>query len=58
MKGLATPKEVAEYLGVKEQTLRLWATKRRGPSWIKVEGVRRYLWADVEQYLNDRKVSH
>lgn len=56
MQGLATPKEVAEYLGVKEQTLRLWATRGKGPQWIKVEGVRRYRWSAVERYLESRTV--
>lgn len=57
MEGLATPKELAEYLKVKEQTLRMWASKGRGPAWVMVEGVRRYRWSDVQAYLDARKVT-
>lgn len=58
MEGLATPKEIAEHLHVKEQTLRMWASKGRGPAFVMVEGARRYRWADVEAYLEERTVRH
>ncbi len=58
MEGLATPQEIAEYLQVKEQTLRNWAHQNRGPAFVMVEGARRYRWSDVRQYLEDRTVRH
>lgn len=58
MEGLATPKELAEYLNVKEQTLRNWAHQGRGPAFVMVEGARRYRWTDVRDYLDARTVKH
>lgn len=58
MEGLARPNEVAEYLGVKPGTLRVWAHRRSGPPYIQVEGRRRYRWSDVEAWLEARKVVH
>ena len=55
---LATPEEVAEYLQVKQGTLRVWAHRRKGPPYLVVEGSRRYDWADVHAWLNQRKVVH
>lgn len=57
MRELATPEEVAAFLRIKPQTLRLWASEKRGPSWIMVEGARRYRWEEVEQYLAERTVN-
>lgn len=58
MRELATPDEVAAYLRVQPQTLRLWASQNRGPAYVMVEGARRYRWPDVEQYLAERTVDH
>lgn len=58
MEGLATPQEVADYLKIKEQTLRMWASKGRGPVYVMVEGVRRYRWVDIEAYIEARTVRH
>jgi excisionase family DNA binding protein len=55
---LASTEEVAEYLGVKPQTLGYWAHKGKGPSYIKLDGRRRYSWADVRAWLEARKVNH
>ena len=58
MEGLATSKEVAEYLKVAPQTLANWAYQGRGPVYIKLDGQRRYDWADVRKWVEARKVRH
>ena len=58
MDTLATKEQVAEYLQVKPGTLDAWAKQGRGPAYYKVEGSRRYDWADVHAWLNQRKVVH
>jgi hypothetical protein len=57
---LATPKEVADYLGggereVTEATLKSWRYKRTGPRWIPVGKHVRYDWDDVEAWLDARR---
>lgn len=56
MEELITPRELAEYLKVKEQTLRLWASKGRGPAYVMIEGQRRYRKSDVQSYIDARTV--
>ncbi|HKZ21209.1 MAG TPA: helix-turn-helix domain-containing protein [Acidimicrobiia bacterium] len=56
MEDLATPREVAAYLRVKEQTLRVWITRKKGPPHIKIEGATRYRWADVKAWIEERTV--
>lgn len=56
MEGLATSREVADYLGVQPQTMDAWASQRKGPPFIKIEGRRRYDWDDVRQWVDARKV--
>lgn len=58
MEGLATTREVAEYLNIKPQTLDAWASKGRGPAFSKIEGIRRYDWADLRAWVEARKVRH
>lgn len=58
MDGLATSAELAEYLNVKPQTLRNWVHLKKGPPFVMVEGARRYDWADVNAWLEARKVRH
>jgi DNA-binding transcriptional MerR regulator len=53
---LATPEEVAAYLGVKPQTLAVWVTRKVGPPFIKIEGRRRYRWSDIREYVDARTV--
>lgn len=55
MEGLATSREVAEYLGVHPQTMDAWASKGVGPPFFKVEGRRKYDWADILAWLEERK---
>lgn len=50
---LATPDEVAEYLGRKPATLANWRSQGTGPAYIGGgHGTPvRYRWCDVEKYL-------
>ena len=57
MQGLATAKEVAAYLNVHVKSVDRWASTGVGPPFIRVEGARRYRWADVEAYLAERTVA-
>ena len=58
MEPLATTEQVAEYLGVHPQTLANWASSSKGPEYIKLDGRRRYQWADVRAWVEARKVRH
>jgi hypothetical protein len=59
MSDLLTPKQVADLLQVKTDTLEAWRGKRIGPAWIKLgDGKRspvRYQRSDVETYLKAAK---
>jgi len=46
--------DVAEYLGVPEQTLYQWRTKGYGPPGRRVGKYVRYHRAEVEQWYNDQ----
>ncbi|GAA1028007.1 hypothetical protein GCM10009557_11460 [Virgisporangium ochraceum] len=48
---LASPAEVAEFLGVSVSTLVDWRYRRRGPAWATVGRHVRYRWSDVERWL-------
>lgn len=58
MQALATSKEVAAYLGVHPQSMDRWAAQGKGPAYSKIEGIRRYDWADVKAWVEARKVRH
>jgi predicted DNA-binding transcriptional regulator AlpA len=47
---LITTIELAAYLRMPAQTVRLWRTKGRGPQFIKMGKHVRYRWVDVEQW--------
>ncbi|HEX5493231.1 MAG TPA: helix-turn-helix domain-containing protein [Mycobacteriales bacterium] len=49
---LASPGEVADYLGVTEPTLKTWRYTRTGPKWSKVGRHVRYRWSDVDAWLD------
>ncbi|MEU5668965.1 helix-turn-helix domain-containing protein [Micromonospora sp. NPDC047753] len=51
---LATPEQVAEYLGVPIQTLYQWRHRSVGPRGSKVGRHVRYRWDDVEKWLDDQ----
>lgn len=57
MEGLATKEQVAEYLNVKPGTLDAWAKQKKGPVYSKIEGLRRYDWADVKSWVEARKIA-
>lgn len=58
MEALATPEQVAEYLGVKPHTLAVWVTRKKGPPFYQVEGARRYDMEEVKAWLEERRVQH
>lgn len=51
-RNLATPPEVAEYLGIPVKTLAEWRSQGKGPEWRKVGRHARYRWADVEKWVD------
>ena len=51
---LATPREVAELLGVPEHSLAQWRSRGQGPAYVKVERHVRYRWDAVTAYLEAR----
>lgn len=53
-KPLATPTDLADFLGVPEATLTQWRYLRRGPRWSKVGRYVRYRWSDVEKWLDEQ----
>ncbi|MFF0115988.1 helix-turn-helix transcriptional regulator [Streptomyces prasinus] len=54
---LATPAEVAEYLGVPVKTLYQWKYRGVGPNVHKVGRHLRYRWHEVDAWL-DRQTSY
>ena len=51
-----TTKELAEYLGLKPQTLASWRCKGgKGPSFIKSHRKILYRYSDVEEFLEENK---
>jgi DNA-binding transcriptional MerR regulator len=58
VEGYASTREVAEYLAIQPGTLDAWAHRKKGPPFVKVEGIRRYKWADLLDWLEERKVTH
>lgn len=53
-RALASSAEVASYLGVPPRTLDQWAYRGVGPRFSKVGRHRRYRWADVEKWLDEK----
>jgi excisionase family DNA binding protein len=54
-RALATPPELAAFLGVPPRTLDQWAYLGKGPQWSRVGRHRRYRWTDVEQWLDEQR---
>ncbi|MYU50735.1 helix-turn-helix domain-containing protein [Streptomyces sp. SID7805] len=48
---MATPEEVAVYLGVPVKTLYQWRHRRIGPNALKVGRHLRYRWTEVDAWL-------
>jgi excisionase family DNA binding protein len=53
-RALATPADVANYLGVPVKTLTEWRYRRKGPRWAPVGRHVRYRWEDVEKWLDEQ----
>jgi hypothetical protein len=51
--GLITPKELAEAIGVAEQTLAGWRCSNKGPSFVKLGKGVFYRLADVQKWVGD-----
>lgn len=49
---LATPAEVAAYLGKPESMLRQWRYLKKGPRYLKVGHEVRYDWRDIDAWLD------
>lgn len=52
---LATTGEVARYLRLNSRTLGNWAYQGKGPRFVKIGGVRRYAWSDVQAWVEAQK---
>lgn len=52
---LLSSTDVADTLGVAEQTLRVWRHRKVGPPYFKLGGTIRYSSFDVDQYLEDSR---
>lgn len=57
MPNVMTAPEAAEYLRVSERTLIRMRYSRRGPAWTYVGGQVRYFRADLDSYLESRRVA-
>jgi Helix-turn-helix domain len=57
MKELLSTVEAAEWLGLKEITLREWRSDRKGPPYIEISArCIRYALKDLEKYVAERRV--
>lgn len=54
---LLTSEEVGARLRIKPSTLKQWASRRVGVAFIKIGKHRYYSSADVESFINSKKVS-
>jgi excisionase family DNA binding protein len=56
-RALATSLEVAEFLQIPPGTLDQYAHRGVGPRFAKIGRHRRYRWADVDAWVDDRSCS-
>ena len=49
---LASCAQVAEFLGVPQQTLANWRARSVGPKYLKVGRYVRYRWSDISAWLD------
>ncbi len=57
IKTLLNSKQVADALGIKEETLQIWrSTKRYNLPYIKIGGRVRYTVEDVEKFIHERTI--
>ena len=54
---LLTTRELAQLIRISAPTLANWRIQSRGPSFLKVGGRVRYQQADVEQWLEQQRVT-
>jgi predicted DNA-binding transcriptional regulator AlpA len=47
--------EVAEYLGIPPNSLKMWRYRRTGPPWLKLGRHVRYRLTAIEQWLDDQE---
>ncbi|WP_345475001.1 helix-turn-helix domain-containing protein [Actinoallomurus oryzae] len=52
---LGTPAQVAEHLQVPEKTLAEWRSRGIGPEYRKVGRYVRYVWKDVDVWLDAQR---
>ena len=57
MERMATPRDLAEVLGVPEHTLAQWRSQGKGPAYVKVGRYVRYDWSDVKRWIAEQKMS-
>lgn len=53
--GLATPAEVAAWLGISVEALKKRRTRGTGPRWFYVGRSVRYAWGDVQRWVLDHQ---
>lgn len=56
-RSLATPLQVAQWLQVKPNTLRIWRQRDRGPRWVTIGGQIRYSWPDVHKWAAEHRTN-
>jgi len=56
LNALRTRIEAAEYLGLKPQTLAVWACRQEGPAYVKVGRSVRYRQIDLDDWLERQTV--
>lgn len=49
-------KEISGKTGIAVKTLRNWRSMKIGPPYFKIESCVRYKAADVEEYLNSKRI--
>jgi excisionase family DNA binding protein len=54
---LATPQELADYVGVPLSTVYQWSHRGGGPKFIKVGRHLRARWSDVEAWLDSQVIA-
>jgi len=57
-KNYLTDVEAAQVLGLSKQTLRNWRFNRRGPAYHRAGRAIRYAKADLQSYMQARRIDH
>lgn len=56
-RALATPEEIAQFLGVPVATLYQWRCRGKGPRSARVGRHIRYRWSDVDSWLDTQSLT-